>query len=566
MRLTIRWKLILGFMVSNLILLSACGIAVFKMDSMGQIASEINDSRVPSLAMLGEMNGDVADIERMTLYLMNETDPRKVAEAEEMITNRVTEFEEDMKGYPALIRGESEQRRFDEFLKSWSNFTEHIPNIIAAVKAGDAGVEAREFEEAHSSFTIASQAIISLIEINKREADLATDDSVALYKSGRSTTVFLSIAAVIIAALIAGGTSWTINRSLTKVREQVQRVAEGDLTAEPLVLRNKDELSDLADNVNQMASQLHSLIRQISLSSHQVVATSEELSASAEQTSHTAEMIATSIQNVASGADDQLQTVIHTTETSVAISQGMEQISVSIDTVSDASTEAVQRARVGNDIVKKTVAQMNMLNEKVTASAEVVTALGKKSQEIEQIVGLITQIASQTNLLALNAAIEAARAGEQGRGFAVVADEVRKLAEQSSQSASQISELIAEVQAEVNKAISAMDEGTDAVREGLSYVHETGQAFDEIMSSIFSVSNQTGEVYTVVEQVNTTTQQLVIAIEGIAKVSEQASTHTQEIAAAAEEQNATMEEITAASNMLAKMAEELQEAVGTFKV
>jgi methyl-accepting chemotaxis protein len=206
------------------------------------------------------------------------------------------------------------------------------------------------------------------------------------------------------------------------------------------------------------------------------------------------------------------------------------------------------------------------MSDKVKLSSQVVNVLGEKSMEIEEIVALITEIANQTNLLALNAAIEAARAGEQGRGFAVVADEVRKLAERSNTAAGKIGTIITEIQQETGKAVKAMEDGTAAVSTGMLLMKNTGEAFVEILEMVEIVSRQAQEVSVIVEETNHLTKSMADRLDKISDVTQQSVGNTQQVAAAAEEQNATMEEIAAAADMLSKMAEELQESVTVFKL
>lgn len=230
------------------------------------------------------------------------------------------------------------------------------------------------------------------------------------------------------------------------------------------------------------------------------------------------------------------------------------------------SNTAADKARFGGDSVSKAVTQMAQIENTVNSSAKVVSKLGEQSKEIGEIVGTISGIASKTNLLALNAAIEAARAGEQGRGFAVVADEVRKLAEQSQEAAKKIAQLIGEIQIDTDKAVEAMNLGTQEVKTGAEVVSVAESTFGEIANLVFEVASQVEDTSVAMEKMVEESRNIVQASEKINKISDKTSAEAENVSAATEEQLASMEEIAGASQSLAQLAQELQQEVGRFKL
>jgi methyl-accepting chemotaxis protein len=385
-------------------------------------------------------------------------------------------------------------------------------------------------------------------------------------ESVKSFVLTLAIISVIAAIIIALYISRIISRPVVAIADAAQKIASGDLTVDEIKVKNKDEIGDLAKSFNQMAKNLRELIHQVASNAEQVAASAEELTASAEQTSKAAEQIATTMQDVAAGVDKQVQSVEETSQTVNEMSIGAQQIASNAQNVSSIAVETAEKATHGGKNIEVAIKQMNSINETVNGLAEVIKSLGERSKEIGQITNVITGIAEQTNLLALNAAIEAARAGEQGRGFAVVADEVRKLAEQSAQSAQQISRLISAIQEETNKAVQSMEAATKEVVAGIGVVNTAGESFNQIQNAVDEVTSHIQEISSAIQQMAAGTEQMVQSMQQIAKVAETSAAGTQEASSVTEEQLAAMEEISSSAESLSHMAEELQMLIGKFKI
>lgn len=356
-----------------------------------------------------------------------------------------------------------------------------------------------------------------------------------------------------------------IANRLKNVNNFSKQIAEGNLTHK-LELVSNDEISHMSVNLNYMADNLKNIVTDVSSAIENVVATCEELTASSEQTKIAADEIVNSIQHVANLEEKNNEVTQEVTKTSSEVFSKMKNINNTVEETSKTSTEAYKRAKNGTKVIDEAIEHMNNINGKVSKTSSSINELSKKSNKIENIVSMITQISEQTNLLALNAAIEAARAGEQGKGFAVVADEVRKLAEQSGDSSKQISELISDIQKDMQDAIKSMEEGTGAVEKGLIIVEQAGNSFESILSDVSTMAKQMDKTAIEVKEVYDGTHKVLDSMNGIINIIKVTTENTHNIASATEEQSALMAEVANSSESLTKMATELEVTFTKFKI
>ncbi|WP_010095244.1 methyl-accepting chemotaxis protein [Ornithinibacillus scapharcae] len=356
------------------------------------------------------------------------------------------------------------------------------------------------------------------------------------------------------------------NRDLAQVQVGMEKLAEGDLTVETIDTKQQDELGQLIHGFNRMVRNLRDLVTNVIKTSEQVAASSEQLNANSEETSKATEHITLSIQEVSSGAEDQLTSMQKSMEFVRKTLLDVHQIQESTHSVTEASQIGSIQAKQGQEMINQTIEQMQVINQNTRNTSTIINDLDIKSKEIEKILTIINDIADQTNLLALNAAIEAARAGEHGKGFAVVADQVRKLAEQSSESTSQISQIIGEIQSYTGKAVDSMEVGEKAVDKGTKFVNTAGESFTEISTSIDGIVQKMEGVAQAISKISANTDDLVESMENVSSISERTSNFTQEVAGATEEQTASMQEVASATRVLADMALELQHLASQFKI
>lgn len=318
--------------------------------------------------------------------------------------------------------------------------------------------------------------------------------------------VVLSFMGVALAISISVFVVRSVSSKIAQVSEAASRVAEGDLTHEIEVTSN-DELGRLCEKFNAMVKTLRGTLNDINKASGLVSSSSLDLSATSDE--------------MARGAADQDSQAAQVATAMEEMSSTVLEIARHSAQAADSSKDAAKSANNGVDVVSKTIERMERIARTTQETSQIINTLGQSSGKIGEIVGVINDIADQTNLLALNAAIEAARAGEQGRGFAVVADEVRKLAERTTKATKEIAAMIKTIQSDTSKAVDAMDEGGKEVADGVEFASKAGEALGEIVGQVDKVTEMIQMIAAASEEMSTTSEEISCNVEKIASVIKQ---------------------------------------------
>nr|WP_154960721.1 methyl-accepting chemotaxis protein [Paenibacillus xylanexedens] len=562
-RISISRKLLIGFSSVLLLLIAVTAISYFQFVSLEKTFTDLINDRTSKLLKIKNMTIDLKSQQvALRNYIMKPNQGNE--DAFQQAYEDYIKLSEDLK---ATVASSNMKQYLADSSELMIKYYDIAKNIMSLTKQGNVEEISGLMENTVPPLITEFENIVESMENHQQKA---MDEGIAAANVQTVTVLRLIIILGIVSILIGLAIAIIIGRMISKpvqaVAQAASRIAEGDLTGEPLKVRNKDEIGEMAEAFNVMSVNLRSLIHQVNDGAERVAASSEELTASTEQTAIANEQVATTMGEIATGMDAQVRMVSEGFQTMNELATGFRQVAENTTVVSEKAAEASAQTISGSESIRTAVGQMNSIQNTVSSLAGVIEELSKHSTDIVKMVDAISEISAQTNLLSLNAAIEAARAGEHGRGFQVVATEVRKLSEQSAQSAGEIVGLVSSIETGMRNAAHSMSVVSSEVQEGIQLVHQAGSTFDHIRTSVSGVAGQAQEVSASIEQMNAGVEQINASMKSIMGVTENAAAGTEEVSATTEEQLSAMQEIASAANDLSSMAEMLQQSVARFKV
>ena len=528
----------LGFGLLALMVFVLGGFALMQMANMREQSDQVETNWLPSVMAAGEMNQDLLRIRALTLRLLINRDPQAVAQNEQKILDIKKQLHTAQSLYEALIVLPEDQVLFDRFKVEQQQYLQRQEQVMAFSRQNqlEDALKVVNGEMNHLADTLAG-TLGELVILNKVSANQAADLAQQVFSQSRIWVIGM----IAMTALITIGLAVLLTRSIVLPLAQSVRVAQGvasgDLTGE-ITVSGKDEPARLQQALKSMQENLRETIRRISDSSNQLASASEELSCVTEDATRGLHQQSQEIEQAATAVNQMTAAVEEVASNAVATSQ--------------ASRESDRIAQQGREQVHQTVLSIESLADDVTANATQVEDLAQKVYGISKVLDVIRAIAEQTNLLALNAAIEAARAGEAGRGFAVVADEVRALAHRTQQSTQEIEQMIGGIQQGTDQAVNSMQQSNSRARSTLDIAKSAGTALEEIASA-FTLINERNLV-------------IASASEQQAAVAREVDRNLMNIRDLAMQTSAGANQTSAASQELSRLAVDLNTMVARFSV
>ncbi|WP_430108704.1 methyl-accepting chemotaxis protein [Paenibacillus sp. B1-33] len=538
-----------------------------------QSMNEINDKNdnmfdhnLKSIMWVKQIMVNNRTIDAAIFELMASSDDTRNNELKQTIDRLRAENNTLLTRYKEVMQTEQEKKLVDGYDKALKPYREsNIRSIELAV--ANKNEEAYDFYNGNvREVRVKVQHILTeLAKLNEDLAAKQAEEVGQLTDASTLTNVIIGIVSFLLCLFVGYITVNMIVKPLRQMQRLMEQAEQGDLTVRG-TYESKDEIGVLMKDFNKMMEGLSSIMSTVHERSELLLHNSRLVSDNANETAQATEHIAASMEQIATGS--QLQQTA-SEENAIALEEfarGIQSIVENTASVAELASHSALQAEQGNATIVDAMEQMKSINQSVHTTESAVEQLLDHSLQIEKIIDVITNIAGQTNLLALNASIEAARAGESGRGFSVVAGEVRKLAEQSSESAKQIAELISVMQNSTQETVNAMGYVRQEVASGMKVVAQAGQMFEHIMALVQQVTGQVQETSAATEEMSAGTEEITASVDEMAKVATDVSSAVQSVVAASEEQLASVETISASIEQLKQMAEELQMMVNRFRL
>jgi len=537
LKIKTRFYILIGFSALMLIWVGASGLSGINAAS-GAVSTVYNDHLV-AIERLGEIRNNQMQINITLASARQETDAFEIVAHTDKIGGLIFRIEKLLKEYEGRALTAEEKRLFDAFVQARLHFGRNGVMPTIDLLQGEKFAEADTLRKSvlEPAYAQASAAIDALLKYQVDSARAEYEEATAYAAKVRVITLISIVAGLALSIMAGLFITRAITQGVSRLVDAASELAEGNLTAR-IEVRGGCELSQVAQAFNKMSEDFSRILSEVQQASAKVAGTSAEVSETADSVSQASSSQSAAASDAAASADDLNRTI----DSLVARSEQ----------AAAAAEETRALATHGQDVVNQAAAGIRDIAETFNQSARLVDALGQRSLQVGQIVDVIKEIADQTNLLALNAAIEAARAGEQGRGFAVVADEVRKLAERTANATAEISTMISAIQSETRDTVSNMEAGNQQVGSGLELAQQAGESLQRINDSISGVAQMIREAAAATQEQAATSREISGRVDSIARM--------------AADNSAAVGRTTESTRGLRQLSDQLQVLVSRFRL
>lgn len=541
-------------------------VVITQMNSMEKKTNHITRDVMPAIRLIHEITFTPEHIQKLSYdyYLATDEARKKAIEEERVQTIRYLAVTRE--SYEALISGDEIKKQYDAFVVQWEAYSKLNAQAIEKINSNNSELALEVIQKSETSYRNMLAELTTLSELTQQEADSAT---VYLEKSSLHSKwiLIVGIALIIIATLIS---MVVLIRALVKpireIENNVKAIADGDLTVDDIVREKEDELSSLGVGINQMKVNLLGIVRQIKASSRLIESHSADLAVTSEEVKLGSQQIAISMEESAKATESQAETASSSARTVEMLNEHIEDHASKGEQLKGMSELVLEQGTRGKDIMQKSIEQMNQIANRVSFSMNQVNHLDKSNENIDELVRVIREIAKQTNMLSLNASIEASRAGEHGRGFAVVAEEVRSLSEAVRQTVGQITELTNQIQQDTKSVAEALESGVQETVRGTHQMEEVKDAFEQITSSVSEMVAVINEVADGLTGMKHLSGEMNDFSQQISAISQQSAAGVEEVSASAEQQVGSLEVVADRIVKLKMLSEDLLASISQLRV
>lgn len=563
---SIGFKIASGYVVLALLVLIIGGTSLYLMNGMQKNTGNIVEQMVPALEEIHNVNYYTEHIMAVSMQHILSTDAAQKKKLETERDQFIRKVAESMTNYRNTLRDKDQKELLQSLNHKWDEFMTINNQAIKQSGAGDEELALEVSQKGITAFNSMQTDMDALVDLSQKAASEEGERSVEIFH----TSIIVNLITVVVVLVVIGLINMVIRRTIINPLKQVtvhlQQISGGDLTSEDTLIANQDEIGLLARTVNDTNRTLLEIVNQIRSVSGIIARQGDELVRNISDTKEGSQQIALTMEELAKASGSQAEAAVEASKAIEDLNMLIEAFAVKGMDLSLHSGQVRTKGDRGKQLMESSVAQMGQIAEAVSQSMETVEELNRKNEGIFRLVGSIRSISEQTHLLAINAAIEAARAGDSGRGFAVVAQEVRKLSEEVQRTVSEITGITQGIQLDSKEVVEHLRMGVMRTEEGSRQIAETGEALNDINKSVHVMSGTIEEMGGNLQQMTAASETMNEFSQHISALAQQSAAGVEETSASAHEQLSATNEVAAGIGQLKTLLTELSESVTRFQV